>query len=212
MEWRLKVEYLSNLLLDHTQILDLGDQSKVLRYFKWRRPHNNLKIFKVEYISKNLWIMTCEFLGKMRGQLRGNLECGSAQPSLFLFSLSSFSSLHLLFSQKGVIVGRYVIRYQRKFSVKKDWYCGNLKLSIWKFLIPKKPVYWRIWTFLMSSLCNARKCKRNQLNPINLPRNKRPKCGQIFQFWSNVQMSKYFSMFWTSFLDKVVRLNWFLLH
>ena len=32
----LKVEYLSNPLLDHTQILnlDVGDQSKVFKYFK----------------------------------------------------------------------------------------------------------------------------------------------------------------------------------
>ena len=36
----LKVEYLINCLLDHTQILnlDIGDKSKVFKYFKWRRP------------------------------------------------------------------------------------------------------------------------------------------------------------------------------
>ena len=54
----LKVEYLSNHLLDHTQILnlDLGDQSKVFKYFKWRRPlmEDDLKILKVEYLSKHL--------------------------------------------------------------------------------------------------------------------------------------------------------------
>ena len=54
----LKVEYLSNPLLDHTQILnlDVGDQSKVFKYFKWRRPpmEDNLKILKVEYLSSHL--------------------------------------------------------------------------------------------------------------------------------------------------------------
>jgi hypothetical protein len=53
-----KVEYLSNRLLDHTQIfnLDLGDQSKVFKYFKWRQPpmEDNLKIIKVEYLSNHL--------------------------------------------------------------------------------------------------------------------------------------------------------------
>ena len=43
-----KVEYLSNRLLDHTQMLnlDLGDQSKLVKYFKWRRPQmeEDLKI------------------------------------------------------------------------------------------------------------------------------------------------------------------------
>ena len=43
----LKVEYLSNCFLDHTQILNLdsGDQSKVFKYFKWRQPsmEENLK-------------------------------------------------------------------------------------------------------------------------------------------------------------------------
>jgi hypothetical protein len=31
--------------------------------------------------------LTYEFLGVIRGKIRGNLECGSAQPSLSLFSL-----------------------------------------------------------------------------------------------------------------------------
>ena len=36
------MEYLSNRLLDHTQILNLHwvDQSKVFKYFKWRQPQN----------------------------------------------------------------------------------------------------------------------------------------------------------------------------
>jgi hypothetical protein len=40
-----KVEYLSNRLYDHTQILNLDDQSKVFKYFK---------ILKMEYISNHL--------------------------------------------------------------------------------------------------------------------------------------------------------------
>ena len=54
-----KVEYLSNRLLDHTQMLnlDLGDQSKLVKYFKWRQPQmeDNLKISKVECLS-NHWL------------------------------------------------------------------------------------------------------------------------------------------------------------
>ena len=53
-----KVEYLCNRLSDHTQILnlDLGDQSKVFKYFKWRRPpmEDNLKIFELELLSNHL--------------------------------------------------------------------------------------------------------------------------------------------------------------
>jgi hypothetical protein len=40
----LKVDYLNNRFLDHTQILnlDLDDQGKVFKYFQsnWRRPQN----------------------------------------------------------------------------------------------------------------------------------------------------------------------------
>ena len=50
-----KVEYLSNHLLDHTQILNLSfsDQTKFINFFKWRQPwaEDDLKILKVEYIS-----------------------------------------------------------------------------------------------------------------------------------------------------------------
>ena len=52
-----EVEYISNHLLDHTQIvnLDLGDQSKVFKYFKRRRSpmEDDLKILKVEYLSNH---------------------------------------------------------------------------------------------------------------------------------------------------------------
>ena len=54
----LKVEYLSNQLLDSTQILNLilDDQSKLYKPFKLRRPpiEDNLKILKVEYLSNQL--------------------------------------------------------------------------------------------------------------------------------------------------------------
>ena len=61
----LKVEYLNNRLLDLTQILnlDLGDQSKVFKYFKWRRPPmEDLKKSIVEYLSnhsmdQDLWVL-----------------------------------------------------------------------------------------------------------------------------------------------------------
>ena len=53
----LKVEYLSNLLLDHTQIsnLSLYDQTIFCQFFKWRQPpmEEDLKIFKVEYLSNH---------------------------------------------------------------------------------------------------------------------------------------------------------------
>ena len=54
----LKVEYLSNHLLDPTQILNLSldDQTILFKLFKWRRPpmEDDLKILKVEYISNHL--------------------------------------------------------------------------------------------------------------------------------------------------------------
>ena len=54
----LKVEYLSNYLLDPTQILNLSfdDQIIFYKFFKWRRPpmEENLNISKVEYISNQL--------------------------------------------------------------------------------------------------------------------------------------------------------------
>jgi hypothetical protein len=52
------VEYLSNHLLDHTQILNLylDDQTIFYKYLKWRQPpvEDNLKILKVENLSKHL--------------------------------------------------------------------------------------------------------------------------------------------------------------
>ena len=55
----LKVEYLSNYLLDHTQLLNFtfSDQSKLLKYFKWRwlPMEDDPKIYKVEYLSNHLW-------------------------------------------------------------------------------------------------------------------------------------------------------------
>ena len=49
----LKVKYLSNLLLDHTQISSLYDQTIFCQFFKGRQPpmEEDLKIFKVEYHS-----------------------------------------------------------------------------------------------------------------------------------------------------------------
>ena len=51
----LKVEYLSNHLLDHTQILNLSLYDQTLS-FQWRWPpmEDNLKISKVEYLSNRL--------------------------------------------------------------------------------------------------------------------------------------------------------------
>ena len=54
----LKVEYLRNHLLDHTQILNLSwdDQTILYKSFKWRRPpmEDDHKILKVEYLSNHL--------------------------------------------------------------------------------------------------------------------------------------------------------------
>ena len=51
----LKVEYLSNHLSDHAQILNLSfdDQTIFYKSLKWRRPpmEDDLKILKVEYLS-----------------------------------------------------------------------------------------------------------------------------------------------------------------
>ena len=54
----IKVKYLTNHLLDHTQILNLSidDQTIFYKSLKWRRPpvEENLKIFKVEYLWNHL--------------------------------------------------------------------------------------------------------------------------------------------------------------
>ena len=57
---KLKVKYLSNHLLDHTQILNLSldNQTIFYKFFKWRRPpiKDNFKILKVEYLSNHVYI------------------------------------------------------------------------------------------------------------------------------------------------------------
>jgi hypothetical protein len=54
----LKVVYLSNHLLDHTQILNLSlyDQTIFYKSFKWRQPlmEDGLKILKVVYLTNHL--------------------------------------------------------------------------------------------------------------------------------------------------------------
>ena len=54
----LKVEYISNHLLDHTQILNLilDDQTIFYKCLTLRQSpmEDNLKIFKVEYLSDHL--------------------------------------------------------------------------------------------------------------------------------------------------------------
>jgi hypothetical protein len=57
-----KVEYLSNRLLDHAQILNLSLECQTILYksFKWRwlPMEDNLKILKMEYLSKTTyWII-----------------------------------------------------------------------------------------------------------------------------------------------------------
>jgi hypothetical protein len=53
-----KVEYLSNHLLDHIQILNLSlyDQTIFYKSFLWRKPlmEDNIKILKMEYLSNPL--------------------------------------------------------------------------------------------------------------------------------------------------------------
>ena len=69
----LKVEYISNRLLDHTQILNLSfdDQNMFSKSSKWWRPQmeDNLKILKVEYLRNH-----CMDLWVLRGKLEENSE------------------------------------------------------------------------------------------------------------------------------------------
>jgi hypothetical protein len=55
----LKVEYLTNGLLDHAQILNLSlhDQTVFCKSFRWRRPpmEDDFKIIKMEYLNNHLW-------------------------------------------------------------------------------------------------------------------------------------------------------------
>ena len=57
----LKVKYLSNCLLDHTQTFNLSlyGQTKSCKSLKWRRPlmEDDLKILKVEYLRNTYWIL-----------------------------------------------------------------------------------------------------------------------------------------------------------
>ena len=45
-----------DLKISKVETLDLGDQSKVFKYFKWRRPpvEDDLKILRMEYLSNHL--------------------------------------------------------------------------------------------------------------------------------------------------------------
>ena len=67
----LKVQYLRNCLLGYTQILNLSLHGQTIMFTK---KEKDLKISKVKYLCNQ---------EEFRGKLRGNLECGSAQPSLF---------------------------------------------------------------------------------------------------------------------------------
>ena len=76
----LKVEYLSN----HTQIwnLTLDDQTIFYTSLEWKRPlMEDDRRCKYDLKACRMWLMNS--YGEVRGKLRGNLECGSAQPSLF---------------------------------------------------------------------------------------------------------------------------------
>ena len=67
----IKVEYLSNNLEDETQLLGKSYGTKM----------DSRQIESSQGVIK----------GKLNGELRGNLECGSAQPSLFdKFSMHLF--------------------------------------------------------------------------------------------------------------------------
>jgi hypothetical protein len=47
---------------------------------------DDLKTVKWNISVSTVWIVTYElFWGEIRGKFRGNPECGSAQPSLFMF-------------------------------------------------------------------------------------------------------------------------------
>jgi hypothetical protein len=68
--------------------LSLGDQTKIENCLKWRQPSWKKKKWKWS-ISATSYLILLEFevhpLEKIIGNPRGNLECGSAQPSLFHF-------------------------------------------------------------------------------------------------------------------------------
>ena len=117
----LKVEFLSNCLLDQNQILNLSfyDQTIFNKYLKWRRHflEGNLKILKVEdlnhplldhlqilnlrlddHMTMTIFYKSLEWRWSPGGVLllRWKLEeCGYAQPSLFIIS---FHKVHAQYS------------------------------------------------------------------------------------------------------------------
>ena len=91
----LKLEYLSNHLLDHNQILDwrLDDQTIFYKSLKWRWPHMEvgLKILKVEYISNQdylIWKTTLKnkkyniLVTTYNGRRPQNIKTGISQQPL----------------------------------------------------------------------------------------------------------------------------------
>ena len=64
----LKVEYLSNRLLDHSQILNLSLDEQVifLKSSKWRHPptEDEVKLLEWNISATIVWIVNYEFLGE----------------------------------------------------------------------------------------------------------------------------------------------------
>ena len=98
------MKFVSKHLLDHTRILNLRSINEEViqwkNFFKVEYRSNLLgqtqisifsindqtKFYKSLYKDELQCIMCSK--GKIRGKLRGNLECGSAQPSLFVLVLN----------------------------------------------------------------------------------------------------------------------------
>jgi hypothetical protein len=72
----LKVEYLSIHLSDYTQILNFA------AYFPKMKTTSNGR--QPQHFKRRI-----SFEGKIGGKLRGNLKCGSAQPSLLNNSIET---------------------------------------------------------------------------------------------------------------------------
>jgi hypothetical protein len=78
-----KVECLSNSLFDNSNFkLRLRRPKQSVQILRMKME-DDLKILKAEYLSnhcmdRDLWVLR----GKLEEMVRGNLECGSAQPSL----------------------------------------------------------------------------------------------------------------------------------
>jgi hypothetical protein len=86
----LKVEYLSNRLLDHTKISNFSLDDQIIFFkaskWRWKMTSNGKWPHKIKSrVSQQplYWMRLMGFEGEIRGELIGNLECGSAQPSLF---------------------------------------------------------------------------------------------------------------------------------